>query len=190
MPAPDDDTARAALAAQLEQELPGLEVYVRLNMAQDLRARESSADLVQSVCRELVTELPGFDYRGPEALRAWLFRTAIHKIRDRAKYHRADRRNPERERDGRDQSELQQLYASVGTPSAHAIAHENAALVEAAFAQLSPEDREVVTLCRVLGRSSDEAAAVLGKSAGAVRTQLCRALARLAAELDRLGVSV
>jgi DNA-directed RNA polymerase specialized sigma24 family protein len=43
-------------------------------------------------------------------------------------------------------------------------------------------------LCRIAGLSREVAASVMGKSVGAVRTHLSRALARLARELDALGV--
>lgn len=178
-----------ALDALVARHLPMLRAYVRLNTPRDLRARESCSDLVQSVCREVIAQREEFDYRGPEAFRAWLFRWALHKIKDRAKYYRAQRRAAGRERALQDGGELGALYASLGTPSAAAIAHEHAELLERAFDNLADEDRQVIALCRIAGMSREEAAEVMGKSVTAVRTHLSRALVRLGGELEKLGVT-
>jgi RNA polymerase sigma-70 factor (ECF subfamily) len=56
--------------------------------------------------------------------------------------------------------------------------------VERAFDTLRDEQREVISLAHVVGMSRAEIAAQLGKSEGAVRTMLSRALAELAERLD------
>ncbi|MGP3918591.1 RNA polymerase sigma factor [Nonomuraea sp. 10N515B] len=56
--------------------------------------------------------------------------------------------------------------------------------VREAFAQLSPDDREIPALVGWEGLGSDEIAAVLGCSRGAARLRLHRARKRLARELD------
>lgn len=178
----------AALDALIERHLPALRAYVRLNIPPDVRARESCSDLVQSVCREVLRDRDGFEYRGPEAFRAWLFQWALHKIQDRAKFFRAERRAAHREADLGAEPDLGPLYASLGTPSAMAIARENAALLERAFDRLDHSDRQVIALCRIADLPREEVARVVGKSPGAVRTHLSRALVRLAGELERLGV--
>lgn len=80
------------------------------------------------------------------------------------------------------------LYTSIGTPSACAAAREDVLLLEQALDQLAPEDRQVIALCRIGGLPRDEAGRILGKSTGAVRVHLSRALVRLGSELERLGV--
>ncbi len=77
---------------------------------------------------------------------------------------------------------------TLGTPSAAAIAHENAAVLERAFDRLDDDDRQVIALCRIAGLPREEVARVLRKSPGAVRTHLRRALVRFAGELEQLGV--
>jgi RNA polymerase sigma-70 factor, ECF subfamily len=186
---PAEEPADDGLEARLPEFLPALRAYIRLNVPQDVRARESCSDLVQSVCRELIQHRREFDYRGPEAFRAWLFQWALHKIQDRAKFHRAEKRAAGREAGADPDHELAALYASVGSPSACAIATENAALLERAFDQLDAEDRQVIGLCRIAGLSRQEAAEVMHKSAGAVRVHLSRALVRLGGELERLGLA-
>lgn len=177
-----------ALDTLIERHLPALRAYVRLNVPPSVRVHESCSDLVQSVCREILGAREGFEYRGPEAFRAWLFRWALHKVKDRAKFFRAEKRAAHREVKLADESQLGALYASVGTPSAAAIANENAALLEQAFDRLADEDRQVLALCKIAGLPREEVAGLLGKSPGAVRTQLSRALVRLAAALEQLGM--
>jgi len=186
---PPRDAEADDLEARLPEFLPALRAYVRANVPPDVRARESCSDLVQSACRELIQRRSEFDYRGPEAFRAWLFQWALHKIQDRIKYHRAAKRAARREADGDDAERLAALYASIGTPSACAAAREDVLLLEQALDRLQPEDRQVIGLCRIAGLSRDEAGRILGKSAGAVRVQLNRALVRLGGELEKLGVT-
>ena len=50
---------------------------------------------------------------------------------------------------------------------------------EAAFAELPKDYQEVISLSRLYGMSHDEIAEELGRSAGAVRVLLHRALVRL-----------
>jgi RNA polymerase sigma-70 factor, ECF subfamily len=77
-----------------------------------------------------------------------------------------------------------QCYASFTTPSSDVAAREQMARVEAAVDQLSEEQREVVTLAYLVGRSRAEIGAEIGKSEGAVRVILHRALTRIAEILD------
>jgi RNA polymerase sigma-70 factor (ECF subfamily) len=62
--------------------------------------------------------------------------------------------------------------------------------VRAAFARLSPDDRELLSLTGWEGLSPTEIATVLGCSRGAVRVRLHRARRRLARELADEGVDV
>jgi len=70
-------------------------------------------------------------------------------------------------------------YHSFTSPSGQAIAREEMARVEAAFDKLTEEQREVVTLAHLVGLSRAEIAAQTGRSEGAVRVLLHRALAKL-----------
>lgn len=168
--------------------LPALRAYVRLNVPPDVRALESCSDLVQSVCRE-VLQVYRFEYRGPAAFRAWLCQWALNKIRDRAKYWRAQKRNAaEQVQLDSSLQHLVELYSSVLSPSTAAIGREHVALLEQAFDRLSDEDRELIALCRIHDLPRVVVAERLGKSVEAVRMQLSRALARLAGVLERMGI--
>jgi RNA polymerase sigma-70 factor (ECF subfamily) len=172
---------RGALEELLARHLAALRAFVRLRVDARVRARESCSDLVQSACREALGGLPRFEYRGEGSFRAWLFTTALNKVREHAEYHAAAKRDPGRE----------EAFASHGdgggvpsTPSQHAIAAELAERLERAFDALSETEREVLSLSRVAGLTHEQIAERTGRSSGAVRTALSRALARLGRLLD------
>ena len=174
-----------AIEALLERYLPGLEAFVRLRQGRMLRAKESSADLVQSVCREVLQHLDRYQYRGEAQFKHWLYTTALRKIADRRDYWRAERRDAEKEASTSAAESRLGLYGTFCTPSQEVAAREEIARIEAAFDALSESDRSVVLMARMVGLSHAEIAAELGKNEGAVRTMLSRALARLATVLER-----
>jgi RNA polymerase sigma-70 factor (ECF subfamily) len=181
---------RRAIEALLERYLPQVRAFVRLRVGPDLRAKESSSDIAQSVCRELLQGMDDFKWQGEEAFRAWLFTAALRKVSDKARHYGSLRRDAGREQaspDGSPQDQaLWAAYRSLSSPSEHAVAREQAERLERAFARLDEEEREVVTLARIVGLSRAEIGARIGKSEGAVRVMLHRALARLT---DHLGDS-
>jgi len=177
-----------AIEALLRENLPRLHAYFRLRSGALVLAHESSADLVQSVCREVLQGLSGFEYRGPAQFRAWLFTAAARKIADRYEYYMAQKRAAHREvpldEHGGDAHALAELYASVATPSRALSEREDLARFERAFSQLTDEKREVILLARFAGLTSAEIGERMGKTDMAVRAMLRRALAELAVRLD------
>ncbi|MGE3881289.1 MAG: RNA polymerase sigma factor [Planctomycetota bacterium] len=162
--------------------LPALRTYVRMRMGPELRSVEESCDIVQSVAREVLLHSERFDHGGAGGFRRWLFTTAHRKILDRVDHMRAARRDVGRlERDGA----VDRVPAAEVTPSLHAAAREEFVRVEAAFDLLSDEQRDVVTMSKLLGLTHGEIGERIGKSEVAVRKILSRALARVAARLAR-----
>lgn len=76
------------------------------------------------------------------------------------------------------------------TPSVDAIGRETAEALAAAFAELSEEHREVITLARVVRLPHAAIAASMGRSVPAVRQLLVRSLLHLAQQLKRRGVAL
>jgi RNA polymerase sigma-70 factor (ECF subfamily) len=147
-------------------------------------ARESSADLVQSVCREVIQDLDRFSFASEAAFRHWLYTTAERKILDRARYWRRAKRDAGREVDlGKCEvgfeERLLESYGSLCTPSRDAIAREQLARVERAFERLPEDYRQVVLLSRIVGLSQAEIAQEMGRSIDSVRNLLFRAMARM-----------
>ena len=169
----------AAVHELLARHLDALQRFLRRRSGALLQAKESSADLVQSVCREVLEHADRFEHGGESGFRHWLYCTAMRKLADRDDYHRAHRRDVARERPAGDEDGLAATYATVCTPSRVAIAREQLTRLEQAFGQLSEPQREVVLGARLLGLSHAELATQLGRTESAVRTLLCRSLARL-----------
>ena len=167
----------------LQAHLPGLRAFVRLRVGPELRARESSSDIVQSVCREVLEHLDRFQHPGEKAFKHWLYTTALRKIASRADYYRAQKREGGREVLSADEEELGRLYRTLGSPSQGAVLREELERLESAFDQLSDEQREVVTLAHLVGLTRAEIAERIGKTEGAVRVILHRALARLSSQM-------
>ena len=167
-----------------------LRAYVRLHAGGVIRAKETSHDIVQSVCREVLQDLDQFEYRGEAAFRHWLYTTTRRKLVDKHRFYNRDRRDVARERDiqaGGDSSTdaLAAVYGSLCPPSRAAAAREELAHVEAAFDELPDDYREVITMSRIVGLSHREIAARLGRSEQATRQLLARAVARLSSELSK-----
>ena len=171
------DGDRGALEALLEHHIPELSAFVRRRASPLLRSRESSSDLVQSVCREVLENAGRFRHASGTAFRQWLFATALRKLVDRRDFWMAQRRDALREvpleADGATSND------SDSTPSRSAIVREEMERLERAFQLLDDDQRRIVTLAHFVGLSRREIAQELGKSEGAVRVALHRALARL-----------
>lgn len=177
----------------LQRHLPGLQAFVRLRMAPLLRAKESSSDIVQSVCRELLERLDGFEWRGEPAFKAWLFTTALRKLTERQRHWLRDKRDAAREVElppgdaSRDDRSLQQLYRSFCTPSRVVSVREELAAVEAAFAELPEHYREILSLARLTGATHREIGVQLGMTENAVQQVVKRALVKLSGALRNHG---
>jgi RNA polymerase sigma-70 factor (subfamily 1) len=191
---PDEGLENRPRPELLEQHLAGLRAFVHLRLGHALRAKEESQDLVQSVCREVLAELPTFEVRASGGFREWLLRMAENKIRDRRRYWRRDKRDLDREialdatRAGRSSSGPSNAtsadLAHLITPSRQAVGREDLARLERAFSELPDDYREVIVLARLRGWSHAQIAEKLGRTELATRTLLSRALARLALALE------
>lgn len=179
---------RAAVEELLLRHLPGLQAWLRLRMGAQLRARETPEDLVQSVAREVLGELDGFEWRGEPAFRHWLYTKAQHKLIDRARFVGAERRTPARERELPEQAsqDLLGCYGNLCTPSRDAQSAEEIARIERAFAELPADHQEAITLQRLCGMDYTTIAQHMQRSEGAARNLVHRGLSRLALRLGEL----
>ncbi len=178
-----------AADALLERFLPELRAFVARRAGPGLERRESTSDLVQSTCREVLQHLPRFRYDGEDGFRRWLFKTALRKIQDRHCYWQAERRRAERETTAEplspSRSRGREGPRTSATPSRAAAASEELERVARALAELPESYREVIRLHQVEGLSHQEIAGRLGTSEAYARTLLSRGLARLARVLHR-----
>lgn len=178
-----------ALGELLVRYLPQLHAFVRLRSGQKLQARESSMDVVQSVCRELLAENVKFEHRGEDRFRAWLFTSALNKLREKHRFHQFQKRDLRRETEPPTEWDVQ-AAASLLTPSVDAIGAETALALESALAALREDHREVITMARVVKLPHSVIAESMGRSEAAVRQLLGRALLELARELRLRGVEL
>lgn len=174
--------------ALLEQHLAALHAYVRVRLGRALRSKEESRDLVQSVCREVLTDFTRRDPSEPGRFREWLLHAAENKIRDRLRHWQRQKRDVALEveldatRDG--DRELSLQMAKLSSPSRDAIGREELARLEQAFARLPQDYRTAIVLARIEGLDHAQLAERLGRTPLATRSLLSRALARLALELE------
>lgn len=172
-----------AVQSLLVRYLPELHAFVRLRMGPRLLARESSEDLVQSVCREVLDDIDHFEYEHERGFKSWLFIQALRKVQDRAKYHTRQKRDMKREV-AMDEAQFLSGYASFLTPSRVASQREDVIKLEDAFEQLPQDYRDVITCSKLLGMTHKEIGERMGRTETAVRALLYRALVRLGFLLD------
>jgi RNA polymerase sigma-70 factor (ECF subfamily) len=175
---------RAAIEQLLVRQLPGLEAFVRLRMGPGLRSHASPPDLVQSVCREVLEDLTGFEFRGEAPFRHWLYTRAENKLREKNRYHKADKRSRDHERSLPDGSTFLPAYRELCSPSRDLEVREAVARIEQSFDQLPEDYREAITLHKLCGLSHAEIAERMGRSEGAVRNLVYRGISRLALLVD------
>lgn len=181
-----------ALDALLERHLPGVLAFVRVRAGARILARESSLDLVQSACREVLADLSRYDYRDEAGFRHWLYLSAERKILERARRDGREKRGGGREAltiSAAEEDLLRRSWTGAVSPSGAAIAREEIEQMELAMSRLSEEHREVILLARFVGLSHAEIGERLGKSERAVTSLLHRALAQLAIEMGPGGAS-
>lgn len=124
-------------------------------------------------------------FRGPGSARSWLLsiarRAALRQGRKRA--------GEPRESASLDAVPLEVLAREAGwgdDPSGEERRLEVKELVEAGFAHLAPEDREILLLRDLEGFSGEETAALLGLSLPAVKSRLHRARLRFMTRIREL----
>ncbi len=170
------------LQRRLAANLPVLEAFVEQRVGAALRAHESCRDVVQSVCRGLVEDASRLRFDDDAAFRAWLFRAAAHKVSDRARHYGRKKRDVQRVVGGSLGLELAAAFNGPGSPSPSAalISAEEVARIEAAFAALGADHREVITLARLAKLPLNQVGEMMGgRSPAAISMLLGRALTAL-----------
>ncbi|MCB9882616.1 MAG: sigma-70 family RNA polymerase sigma factor [Planctomycetes bacterium] len=176
-----------AIDELLQKYLPGLQRYLHVHAGGAVRAKESSSDLMQSVCREVLERLgtDRFEYRGEAEFKQWLYQAALLKIKNRQRFYRAEKRDVHREvwpRESgtRDAEAFEALFRELATPSQDAMFREELERFESAFARLPENYQEVIHLAHFEKRSHREIAERLSVTEAHSRVLLSRALSRLA----------
>jgi len=159
----------------------------RKGIGPKLRLKEEPDDLAQTTFREATRDIVNYEYRGESSLIRWLMQILQNKIRDKAEFYSAGKRDQGRER------ALESAPSSAGDegmsydPPAKDLSVtmqvqrvENYEHLKKALEELSPEHRQAITLVVFQGLSLREAGEKLGgRTEDAVRMLLRRAEARL-----------
>ena len=174
------------LERSLRRQLPALRAFVRRQAAGVVRRKESTSDLVQSVCRELVQHAGSerFRFLSEPELRRWLQNAALYKIKNRHRYWTAGQRDAQRDVASPSPASTAHGVSGVarsgGTPSSQAALREEVTLLRGAFRELPPRYAEVIRYARLEGLCHEEIARRMDITERASRMLLSRALARLA----------
>ncbi|MFT4541235.1 MAG: RNA polymerase sigma factor (sigma-70 family) [Planctomycetota bacterium] len=118
---------------------------------------EETSDLVQSVCREILTNRERFQFSGEKGFRRWLYTSAQRKVPKRVEHNHAQKRDisanvpyGEGSRNAREGAILNS-YRSICTPSCALSSQEEVERIESAFDELTESSREIITLWRLVG---------------------------------------
>jgi RNA polymerase sigma-70 factor (ECF subfamily) len=174
-----------AVDALLERHLPGLRKYVRQRISPALLSKESTSDVVQSVCREVLQGAGSFEYRGEAAFRGWLYQTALRKLVDHLRHFESQKRDGAQiAASTLSSADFALIASALHSPSKDAMLREQVESLERGVTRLNSEDQLVLRLIYVEGLSHAAAARRLDCTEAASRKHLSRALARLARMID------
>ncbi len=194
----NDDTARLVAQAKGGDANALNDLFARYNqlmievarrrIGPRLRLKEEPDDLAQTTFREATRDFANYEYRGEGSLVRWLIQILQNKIRDKAEFYSASKRDLSRERTMEGTVDPQadpmptieppskDLSVTVQVSRGESYQHLRTALEE-----LSPEHRQAITLVFFEGRQLREAGELMGgRSEDAVRMMLRRAETRLA----------
>jgi RNA polymerase sigma-70 factor (subfamily 1) len=167
----------------IDQLRPMLLAHLERQMSDALKRKIEHEDILQEVALEACTAGPQQDWEGREP-RAWLFQLCERRMIDAHRRLFAQKRGGEKQVafEGASSSRpgfRHLLAASITTPSAAVSRNEQVAQIQSAFASLTEEQREAVHLRYMENLPSKSIAERMGKSDGAVRVMLARAVKAL-----------
>jgi RNA polymerase sigma factor (sigma-70 family) len=165
----------------------------RRKLGPRLRLKEDPDDLAQTTFREAARDFQGYRYQGEGSLLRWLIQILQNKIRDKAEFYSAGKRDLSRERamevkKGEDERTLEFLSEDLSVTKV-VQRDEQVGHLRDSLTELSAEHRQAITLVFFEGLTLRQAGERMGgKSEDAVRMMLRRAEGKLGERLrSRLG---
>jgi RNA polymerase sigma-70 factor (ECF subfamily) len=186
--------ARSSAADSLGQALEACRGYLLIIAQQELdpelRAKGGASDLVQETFLKAHRHFAQFRGTAEEELLAWLRRLLLNSLADfRRLYQETHKRQAGREVSlpSGDSSRVQGYGPVAGepSPSAVAMAREQAEAVQRTLDRLPEDYRRVVVWRHHEGRSFEEIACLMNRSVNAVRKLWARAVQRFQQEWER-----
>ena len=164
---------------------------VRLRMGSKLRSKLESMDLVQDVLMCALRDLGDFTYRSEGDFLRWLSAIAENRLRDNLDKLHADKRDIRKEvpLDNYKPTTAGGFVGTLGpikatTPSIIMSRKEDLNKLEKAIDKLKPEYREVIVLAKIEELPYNQIGDRLGKSTGAVKMLVSRAIVALASAFE------
>ncbi len=183
--------ARAGSAealGELFEACPGyLLTVAESELAADVKVKEAASDLVQDTFLEAQRDFERFHGATEAELLAWLRRLLLNNVANVTRRYRTGKHSVEREAalDGQAKQDLHASLPAVSdSPSGQAVAKEQAAALARALERLPDDYRQVLRLRYQEGRQFEEIAAMMGRSANAVRKLFARAVERVQQEVE------
>lgn len=181
-PARRDEASPAADCARDAEAFARMYEAHAARMYSHIRARVGSAELAEDLTAAVFLRawkgidryqaLPG------RPIAAWLFTIANNLVVDH--YRRSKREVIGVKGDPRD--------SGIDDPERRALQTDLHHEIRRAIARLKPEQQQLVSMRLIDGLDYQEISVLTGKSAGALRVTLCRALAALRVDLERQGI--
>jgi RNA polymerase sigma-70 factor (ECF subfamily) len=163
-----------ALNDLLARHLPRLTRWASGRLPLGLRTMLDTGDIVQDAVINAIRNLPNLEIRSDHALESYLRRAIKNRIIDVYRRPRRDREEPQ-----------DNLPERGPSPFDLVIGAEALERYEAALDELKEQERHIIVMHVELGLTTREIAEEMEKSVDAARMALTRALARLAAEMQR-----
>ena len=160
----------------------------RRRLGPRLRLKEDPDDLAQTTFREATRDFPRYEYRGEGSLLRWLIQILQNKIRDKAEFYSAGKRDAslETKLDAPPSRESAEPPPRIEPPSPdlsvtrQVTRGEREEMLRGALEHLNPEYRQAITLVFFEGLSLREAGDRMGgRSEDALRMMLRRAETKL-----------
>jgi RNA polymerase sigma-70 factor (subfamily 1) len=158
----------------------------RRRLGARLMMKEDADDLAQTTFREATRDFSRYQYRGEGSLLRWLLQILHNKIRDKAEYYGAGKRDVARERtiEGTRPDDEERTGREPASPDLSVTRvvqrKEEFEILREALQDLSPDHRRAITLVFFQGLTLRQAGEIMdGRSEDAVRMLLRRAENRL-----------
>jgi RNA polymerase sigma factor (sigma-70 family) len=177
-----------ALEPLIALHLPWIRRYASARMGQDLRAFESSEDVVQHALTSFLQHGPAFVPENEAQFRGLIARVVLNRLHDLRDYAMAAKRDRARERSlpSSGISRIGAFAPSGDGPMRAAEDNEMRGFVAIAMQLIEPDERHLIRLREWEGREFADIGRELGISRDAARMRFNQAIARLGKQVKRL----
>jgi RNA polymerase sigma factor (sigma-70 family) len=188
----NDDVAKArqgdrdALNRLLQAYETRLQAMAENRLGDELRKYVRTSDVLQSAYLDVVRDVGNFLGSNPEEFLVWFGQILENTIRDRRRFHHAEKRRGPISDPSDPGSLLRRVGVKCAGPLSNMVFDEEFLIFSEALDRLMPEQRDVIVRRKIREESFAAIAADFAKSEEAVRKLLSRALATLVLEIEKL----